>query len=334
MKKLFDKTFTVLIFSWVALQYVSCQKDIQKTTAEGLIPAIQNTWMDLKAKNLIHGSILITKDDQIIFADGPVEKIFSIASVSKSFVGAKFTELEKQGLDLNTPACQWLKNFCSGNLGKITLKHLLQHRSGFGRDLSIVHAIKRLINPDGDLKNIDSLKINDNSLKSEPGSKRTYSNFGYLMLSRILEIIEQKDFKDIISDLSAKSGLKHTAAIKKGDVLPIYILMPFSSVSAAWNVENRLYESAGTGGIKSSVRDLIRWIDFSVYKTSEDYDRGWVRSQDQTYQAYWHNGATFGSYSLIAILPEQKIKIALSIDNFKLTKQWSEMAEQFEQYFY
>jgi CubicO group peptidase (beta-lactamase class C family) len=176
--------------------------------------------------------------------------------------------------------------------------------------------------------------VDEGLLHSEPGRTMKYSNFGYLVLSRVLELIEQKSFSKIIQDLSQKALLSKTSSITKSEVLPIFVLIPFSKTSFSWNVENAVYDAAGAGGIKSSVNDLIRWIDFSYSKHDQDYDRGWVRAKKQSYEAYWHNGATFGSYTLVAILPQQNIRVALSIDNFKFTKQWSEMAEQFEQYFY
>lgn len=334
MRKALNHALAGILICWVTLQFFSFPTKVQKTSAKDLVTEIQNSWKSLKAKNLIHGSILIMQDDQVLFSDGPMDFQYSIASVSKSFVGTRFTELEKAGLDLNTPACKWLKNFCEGKFASITIEHLLNHTSGFGRDLSFKEFAQRMIQASWSIQDIDTTKMHDRYLHSEPGAKMNYSNFGYLVLSRILEIIEQKKIPQIVAELAQRAELPQTASIQRHDVLPIYILIPFSKISFAWKVENSVHDAAGAGGIKSSVKDLIRWIDFSSRKRDQDYARGWVRTKKQSYEAYWHNGATFGSYTLVAVLPRENIRIALSIDNFKFTKQWSEMAEKFEQYFY
>ncbi|KYG67084.1 hypothetical protein AZI86_08720 [Bdellovibrio bacteriovorus] len=334
MRKFLDRLIAGLLSMWVVLQFVSFPTEIKKVPAANLAAEIQDTWKRLKEKNLLHGSLLITQGDRVVFSDGPLDLQYSIASVSKSFVGARFTELEKSGLDLNAPVCQWLKNFCKGRLAHITIEHLLNHQAGFGRDLSFLQFAKRTVNTSWTIQDIDIQKLDDSYLHSDPGSKMQYSNFGYLVLSRLLEIIEQKSFSVIIQDLARRAHLHKTSTVQRGDVLPIYILMPFSRWGFAWNIENSVYHAAGAGGLKSSVQDLIQWIDFSYRNSDQDYARGWVRTKKQSYKAYWHNGATFGSYTLIAVLPDENIRVALSIDNFKFTKQWSEMAEQFEQHFY
>ncbi|MFV8256545.1 serine hydrolase domain-containing protein [Bdellovibrio bacteriovorus] len=336
IKKVLSHTFTVLIYSWVGLQFFSCSPDIQKVKEKELATRLQNTWQELKKENLIHGSILIQKGSEVLFADGDLNKVYPIASISKSFVGLIYFHKSQQGLKLDTPVCHWLKNFCTGDLQKITLQQLLDHKSGFGRDLSLVSFLKRSLSADWNLQDIDTLVLEDKDLNSAPGKEFGYSNFGYLVLSRVLEIIEQKNFSQILQEHVPTST---TAAIQKGDRLPAYALVPGSSIQWELNKDSSLYKSAGAGGIKSSALDLMQWLGQqrqTLPKLNKDkhYSLGWVRSEKQSYQAYWHNGATPGFYSLVAVIPESDLRIVILTDNYKFIKHWSDKAEAFEQYLY
>lgn len=336
LKKLLSHTFTVLIYSWVGLQFFSCSPEIQKVKEADLASRLQNTWQELKNDNLIHGTILIQKGSEILFADGDLNKVYPVASISKSFVGLIYFQKSQQGLKLDTPVCHWLKNFCTEDLQKITLQHLLDHKSGFGRDLSLVSFLKRSLSADWNLQDIDTLALKDKDLKSAPGEKFRYSNFGYLILSRVLEIIEQKNFSEILREHFPAAT---TALIQKGDRLPAYALVPGSSIQWELNKDTSLHKAAGAGGVKSSALDLMQWLGQlrqTLPKLNKDkhYSLGWVRSEDQSYQAYWHNGATPGFYSLVAVIPESDLKIVILTDNYKFIKHWSDRAEAFEQYLY
>lgn len=342
LKKIADYIGTTLIFSWVALQFISCEPQISPTTEAELPQKIQSLWSDLKAKNLISGSILIQQGDQVLFQDGPQDLQYAVSSISKSFVGWKYYELSQQGLNLNTPVCHWLQNFCKDSLKSITVQMLLDHKAGFGRDLSFVHFLKRTFNPDWSIENIDKLPLTADDLKNPPGSQFLYSNFGYLVLSRLLEVISSKNFAGVIQEVAEQSAMNETDLIAKHDIIPIKVLLPYTRWQTSLELETILYRSAGTGGVRSSTRDLAKLLgtfqkkDFQkIFTEPKSYYRhGWVRSQDTSYKAYWHNGASLGAYSLMALIPESDLRIVILTNNFKPAKFWSQQAEQFELLFY
>ncbi|UXR65334.1 beta-lactamase family protein [Bdellovibrio bacteriovorus] len=342
LRRFLDHAFTVVIFSWVILQFASCEIKVPVTNEVNLPQKIESTWKNLKKQNLISGSILIQKGDKILFQDGPQDKIYAISSMSKAFVGQRYLALQQQGLDLQTPACHWLKNFCTGKMEKITLQMLLNHKSGFGRDLSFWHFLKRSFNSQWSIQDIDSLPLKESHLDNPPGERFQYSNFGYLVLSRLLELIEKKSFANIITATTANAGLQYTAAIQANDILPVSLLLPWGNLQGQLHLKTILFRSAGAGGIKSSAKDMAKWLhsldmaDFQkIFPTPKDhYAHGWVQSQNQTFKSFWHNGASLGAYSLMAVVPSSDLRIVILTDNFKPTKQWADKAEQFEQYFY
>lgn len=348
LKRTLDYIATSLICGWALLQFVSCEPNITLQKEKDLPAILSKTWQELKSKNLINGTILIQQGNKILFTDGPLNKPYAISSMSKSFVGWKYLQLQREGLKLNTPICHWLTNFCQNKLKNITLEMLLEHRSGFGKDLSVAFFLERTFDSQWSIKAIDNIPIKPAHLENEPGSTFMYSNFGYLVLSRVLEIIENQDFDQIIKTFTSLIGLKNTSSIKRHEILPVSILVPYSSFSIPLELETILYRSAGTGGLQASATDLSSWISYVVgnglgaeltMKTSKPpkkpkYKFGWVHAENSEYESYWHNGASLGAYSLMAFLPKSNVRIIILTDNLKLTKQWTQFAEQFEQYFY
>lgn len=341
-RELVKKLAAVLWCLWVSCQFIACEKNVPTLEEKDLAHRIESTWKTLRKKNLISGAILIQRGDNVLFSDGDTNKEFAISSMSKSFVGWKYFSLQKQGLDLNTPVCHWLKNFCKATLKSITLQMLLDHRAGFGRDLSLTHFMARTFNPDWSIENIDRLSLSEKDLKNPPQTKFLYSNFGYLVLSRILELIEQKKFALIVEDIRLQAHLQSTSVIEKYEILPVLILLPFANLQGNLNLETILFRSAGTGGIKASAQDIGKWLGYLNKTQSQQvfdnvnfrYRNGLVRSEGKPYEAYWHNGASLGAYSLMAFIPKSDLRIVILSDNLKWTKQWSQEVEQFEQFFY
>ena len=334
--------FSVALCVWVVAQFLAQEVKVPTSTEQEIPQRIINTWKELREKNMISGSILIKQGDKTLFADGSQDQTYAISSMSKSFVGLKYAALENKGLDLNTPACKWLPSFCVTELNKVTLRLLLDHKAGFGRDLSFGYFLKRTFDSTWTIQDIDHVNLTAKDLMNPPGVKYLYSNFGYLTLSRILELIEQKSFSEIMGELQKDAHLTQTSVIAKGEILPIQVLVPGTHAQTTLNLETILYRSAGTGGIKSSAQDMAQWLEYAkslglqkiFAKNKDHYRQGWVRSQKQSFEAYWHNGASLGAYSLMAVIPKSDLKIVVLTNNFKFAKQWAEQAEQFEQYFY
>lgn len=338
ISKVITHTFTVVVYSWLAFQYISYGTTVEKVNESQVAVQVQDTWKSLKKDNLINGTILIKKGSEVVFSDGDLEKTYPVASISKTLLGNIYLKKSKEGLDLQTPVCRWLKNFCVDKLKEITLLNLLDHTSGFDRDIGLVPFLKRSFDSSWTLQDIDSLELTQSDLKFAVGEKFEYSNFGYLVLSRVLETLEGRKFSDIVNNNSESFN----SAIQDSDVFPRYVLLPWSSGRVTLNFKNSLAKVAGAGGMKASATGLMAWLekeseslkDIFPADSKNNYSMGWVRSKNQSYQAYWHNGASPGFYSLIAVIPNSDLRIVILSDNYKFIKQWSEKAEAFEQYFY
>ena len=88
------------------------------------------------------------------------------------------------------------------NCHKITVEHLLRHQAGFYRDplfssRDIMHLMQLDHAPEAD----DYFRfVLPKRLRFQPGEWQRYSNFGYLLLSRIIEEVSGKSYEDFIKE--------------------------------------------------------------------------------------------------------------------------------------
>lgn len=119
---------------------------------------------------------------------------FRIASVSKAVTDTAMAKLVENGvLQLDTPIARYLPDFPSADL--ITIRQLLDHTSG------IAHT-NRLDWGDGSASLSTAEIVNRLAqlpLDFPPGSDSRYSNGGYAVAARILELIDDAPLTDVLS---------------------------------------------------------------------------------------------------------------------------------------
>ncbi len=134
---------------------------------------------------------------------------FRIASVSKQLTDAALALMIGRGkLSLDTPIAHYLPDFPSAQ--RITIAHLLDHSSG------IPHSNRQ---PWGDAKtslSIDEIveRLAALPLDFEPGSRSSYSNGGYAVAAKILEIVGRGAYDEVMrATVFEPLGMKDTGHI-------------------------------------------------------------------------------------------------------------------------
>ena len=69
------------------------------------------------------------------------------------------------------------------------------------------------------LSDLDHLEMSTNDFDHEKFQTLNYSNLGYDLLSRVIELIEKKQFSHIIEEISVEAGLASTSLIQINDSL-------------------------------------------------------------------------------------------------------------------
>jgi CubicO group peptidase (beta-lactamase class C family) len=155
---------------------------------------------------------------------------FDIASVEKIFTAVVVFELiEEHKLALGGKICDYLPNYPRKDACPITIDQLLTHTSGLGDVMSprLMHALDRFQTAQD---YIDT--FGPDPLIFKPGTRWAYSNFGYAVLGRIVEVIEGKPFAEVVTQrIYEKAKMKDSthlaSAAKAADVaVPYAFLMP------------------------------------------------------------------------------------------------------------
>jgi CubicO group peptidase (beta-lactamase class C family) len=174
------------------------------------------------SKNISAGSLAITYKSRLVFArgytwsiaDAPATEpasLFRIASLSKPITSAGILKLvEENQLRLDDKVVDILPfgtpdgKIPDPNLEKVTIHHLLEHLGGWDRGKSFdpMFADEKIGKTLGKPLPITQADIitfmNGQPLQYEPGTKYTYSNYGYCLLGRVIEQKTDLSYEDYI----------------------------------------------------------------------------------------------------------------------------------------
>ena len=167
-------------------------------------------------------SLAISRNDSLLYAKGygwadeelgiemQPSHILRMASVSKLITAAGIMVLQDrdslnikdavfgpEGILRDAPFASVIKD---KNYYKITVEHLLRHQGGFYRDpLFSSRDVKHQLCLDCPPRKEDFFRlVLKNKLRFMPGSWEKYSNFGYLLLSEIIEQVSGMPYEEFI----------------------------------------------------------------------------------------------------------------------------------------
>lgn len=219
------------------------------------------------------GNILIAREGKVVYQNSlgmanqnfgvknAIETKFQIASISKMFTVVAILKLEEEG---KLKITDKLEQFVSGipNGDKITIEHLIRHRSGIVGDFK---DFTRYYSMQETLDSIAKVKPS-----FEPNAKGSYSNHGYRLLAYIIEKVSGVDYgtflkKNIFQPLKMENtGHSGGYSIEK-NLANGYV------PSGYLDVENAAFinwtSKTGNGSIFSTVSDLLKF-DQALYNTN------------------------------------------------------------------
>jgi len=222
------------------------------------------------------GSILIARRGKVLMArsygmanyelsvpNTPQTK-FQIASLSKPFTAAAILQLEAQGkLNLNDPLVRYIPGYPNGE--KITIHHLLAHRSGIPNVNSLPEYEEKSRFPQS-LGQIIIL-FKDRPLDFPPGERYSYSNSNYNLLAYIIQKVSGEDYGEYLrKNIFEPAGMKDSGQPRAGELLSNrasgYVPRGMTDLENApyldWSIKT------GNGSLYSTVEDLYRF-DRALY---------------------------------------------------------------------
>ncbi len=179
---------------------------------ETLDTAIQQLMSDNNAPSM---QLAITKGERLVyqaqygFADinnteaVSVNSVYRLASVSKVVTAIAILKMKDDGLlDFNDTVfgingileTDFGSTPYGDNIENITIRHLLDHTSGFANNPTD----PMFQNLDWTHQQIIDDVLNNRQLATVPGSTYSYSNFGYIVLGRVVEKLSGMSYEDYV----------------------------------------------------------------------------------------------------------------------------------------
>lgn len=139
-----------------------------------------------------------------------VDTRFALASTSKVITAIAVMQLVERGdVELDEPIGRFLPDYPNASVReRVTVRHLLHMRSGLGDIFGLEHdpSTNPLAN------HADYVRLFESEpLAFEPGEDFAYSNAGYILLGRIIEIASGQDFYAYVADnIFQPAGMRGT----------------------------------------------------------------------------------------------------------------------------
>lgn len=282
----------------------------------------------------LSGVVLVTRGDKTLVvrtyghADwelgAPIKLAsrFRIASITKTFTASAVVMLSERGkLSLKDPLSKYLPSF--PNAEKIQLRHLLLHASG-------------VPNPDSPActgATLDDLlaEIGKKSFWFEPGTNSGYSNGGYAVLAKVVEVASGKPWESFLQEeIFAPLGLTGTAHDDQEAIVPNRVsgYAPGPSSIGIINAPCSLAQGAwGSGDLISTASDLERWAravrDETLFKrASLEHPYGWGARRYVDREVIEQSGILNGTASYLAVYLKDDVTVVVlsNVQTGKLTE--------------
>ena len=254
---------------------------------------------------------------------------FQTGSITKSFVALVILQMASEGkLDLDDPVVRHVPTFrtASGSQSdRITIDHLVTHHSGLTTlDGNSANAVEpSLSGPAAAVAGLAGVE-----LFAEPGTTFQYSNANYVLLSHLIEVLDDQPFEQamktrIFDPLGMTNSFvqippSDTIAVATGYRLWFGAPRPWQPGPDA-EPDRRMI---GAGGVSASIEDLARYVDavrtrdprivpegadrLFVVKTFYEqwgYAYGWYSDSSAGEPVFEHSGFTPGFLTLATMVP-------------------------------
>jgi CubicO group peptidase (beta-lactamase class C family) len=188
------------------------------------------------------------------------DMIFQIGSITKQFTAVAILQLEEQSkISLQDSVQKYIKDFPFKGY-TITIENLLTHTSGIKDFMSINHPGQNVLRWDFTPQQLVNHFKNE-PLEFKPCSKYNYTNSGYVLLGRIIEVVSGKSYYNyLLENIIQKAGLKNTFFANADTVIPKRV--------SSYTRDRGFYDNSeflstslgfGCGDLLSNVGDLFKW---------------------------------------------------------------------------
>jgi len=288
----------------------------------------------LRARDALSGALQVVQNGKVLLdwrggdsdrtAGIPVgvDTQFRLASSNKMFTAVAILQLVQDGkLNLDDTIGKHLPDYPNKAVANnVTVRHLLSHTSGlgdfFGDDFEQYSA---------SLKTLDDYvrRFAKDAPQFTPGSQDSYSNYGFIVLGRIIEAVSGQSYYVYVQDhILRPAGMTGTGFEPEIVSVPKRAVA-YTKKDGQWLRETKSlpWRGMSAGGGYSTVSDMVAFAEalrsgklvspvLLQQATTAQNHKGWygfgfvVQGKGREHQ-YGHEGGAPGSNSAIVVMPAQ-----------------------------
>jgi D-alanyl-D-alanine carboxypeptidase len=239
-----------------------------------LIEAVQARLASRVARDQFSGAVLLAQRGRVLFqrayglADrehhrpNALDTQFRFGSMGKMFTAVAIMQLSQDGrLDLGAPIGRYLPDYPNQDVAaRVTVAHLLSHTGGTGD----------IFGPAGNAHKESLRGLRDyvdlfgtRPLDFTPGSRSEYSNYGFILLGRIVEEVSGLSYDDYIQrNIFEPASMASTGNLPESMVLPRRAVGYMGSGTQLGRADEALpLSGTSAGGGYSTVGDFYRFVN-------------------------------------------------------------------------
>ena len=208
-----------------------------------------------------------------------VDTKFNLGSINKSFTSRSIRRLIAEGkVGLDDPVGKFLPDYPNKDAAaRVTVRHLLEMSGGVGDFFNERYRAT----PKERIRTLEDYLplFADKPLEFEPGSKRAYSNGGYIVLGLIVAKASGQDYYDYVRDHIFKpAGMSDSLWLPKDADAPNRAL-GYARDGQKWvsNYETLPGRGSSAGGGYSTAHDLLKYVlalESGALKATDEELRG------------------------------------------------------------
>ena len=318
---------------------------LPRLTLQGATEAFGKQLEEGTAADRFSGAALVAQNGKILFehayglanrekkTPNTLETQFRIGSMNKMFTAVSILQLVQSGnVRLSDPFGKYLADYPNKDMAsRVTLQQLLTHTGGTGDIFGPEFDEHRLA-----LKTLqDYVNLYGNRpVEFEPGSRFSYSNYGFVLLGVIIERVTGQSYYDYVREHVFKpAGMNSTDSLTEDQTVPSRSTGYTKEGSGPWkdNKDTLPYRGTSAGGGYSTVGDLYRFAmalqehklldaahtemlitgKVDTGRGPDKYGFGFFNTNEDGMDCYGHGGGAPGMNGDLKVCPKNGYIIAV-----------------------
>jgi len=294
------------------------------------------------AVGVLHKGEIITVSSGVTSVENPLpvtdETLFQIGSITKTFTGTAIMRLVEMGkLDLDATVRTYVPDFKVSDetaSSEVTIRHLLTHTGGWEGDFfddtgAGDDALAKYVANMAELEQLAPL-----------GTVFSYCNSGFFLAGYIIEVVTGKSYQAALKDLVLEPLGLENSYLEPGGVMTHRFVVGHNvtedgaKVVRPWPLPRSAWPA---GGITCHVKDLLCYARFHLGDGRVNDDTRLLSAESMAQmqspqvttwgdeaiglswgigkvgeaRRLWHSGGTTGQVSLLMLIPEHDVAIAI-----------------------